>query len=178
MSTTTEVDLTIKDIADRLSMNPRTINLWRVAAEERLGCKLGYKSGKTWYFPPDHVREILKSRESVQSGNSENSQKFRETPNFSQVNNQAESNIIGGMDGIVAAGDQNALAVGQALAARHTQIMWTAYLQNMQSGFMQMQNQFEELHASIDVSFSEIGLPSLSGISHTPPQLEGETSGR
>ncbi|MDX2239096.1 MAG: hypothetical protein NW224_00255, partial [Leptolyngbyaceae cyanobacterium bins.302] len=70
MATTTEVDMSIKDIADRMQMNPRTINLWRSNAEQRLGKPLGYKVGKVTYFKPDEVREILKSRESGNSGNS------------------------------------------------------------------------------------------------------------
>jgi hypothetical protein len=63
MATTTEVDLLIKDIADRIQMHPRTVNLWRSTAEQRLGKPLGYKVGKVTYFKPDEVREILKARE-------------------------------------------------------------------------------------------------------------------
>lgn len=95
------MDLTIQDVADRLQITPRTVNLWRSAAEQRLGRKFGYKQGKTWYFRPDEIREILKSREQTQSGNGGTSWNFRETANFSQANHQAEGDVLG-MDAIAA----------------------------------------------------------------------------
>ncbi len=152
MTTATEIDLSIKDIADRVQLHPRTINLWRVAAEDRLGRKLGYKSGKVTYFRPEEVREILKSREGEYSGNSRNSQNFREKVNFSQQNNQAEDTILTGMDAIVAAGDSNALTVGKALGQRWNNLLWTAALTEMQTGMVQMQASFEEMHQSVAIS--------------------------
>ncbi len=169
MSTATEVDLSIKDIADRIGMHPRTINLWRNAAEARLGHKLGYKVGKVWYFRPDDIQEILKSRETQNSGNSRNSQNFGETVNFSQQNNQAEETILTGMDAIVAAGDTNALTVGRALGQRWNNLLWTAALQEMQTGMMQMQSSFEEMHQSVAITLEHT--PQLIG-SPTTPQLE------
>jgi FixJ family two-component response regulator len=51
MSTATaEVDFTAKQIAEHCNVSPRTVNLWRAAAEHRLGYKLGSKIGKTWQF--------------------------------------------------------------------------------------------------------------------------------
>jgi hypothetical protein len=172
MTTTAEVDLTIQDIADRLQITPRTVNLWRSAAEERLGQKLGYKSGKTWHFRPDEIREILKSREEPRSGSGGTSRNFRERTNFSQANNQAEGDVLGGMDAIVASGDQNALLVGQALGQRWNNLMWTAAIQTMQGGMIQMQQQFDELHTSVTVALD--ATPQLPGYGMEAPQLEGD----
>jgi len=167
MATATEIDMSIKDIADRIQMNPRTVNLWRANAEQRLGQPLGYKVGKVTYFKPDEVREILKSRESGNGGNSRN---FREPTNFSQANNQAESDVIGGLDSLVAGGDQNALMVGKAIGQRWTNIVVTSALQEMQTGMMSMQAQFAELQESIEVTANT--MPQLPGINPQSPQLE------
>jgi hypothetical protein len=161
----TELDLTIKDIADRAGLGVRMVNIYRASTEQRLGRKLGYKIGKTWHFRPGEVREILKSREE-QAGsesNAGNSQNFREMPNFSQANNQAEDGIIGGMDAIVASGDQNAITIGQALGTRWNQLMWTAALQTMQGGMVTMSNQFEEMHQSVRLTLTDIDPKQLAG---------------
>ena len=168
MSATTEIDMSIKDISDRTQMHPRTINLWRSSAEQRLGHPLGYKVGKVTYFKPDEVREILKSRESGNSGNSRN---FGETCNFSQHNNQAESEVIGGLDSLVASGDQNAAMVGKAIGQRWTQIVVASALAEMQTGMMSMQSQFAELQQSIEVTANT--MPQLQGINPVA-QIEGE----
>lgn len=170
MTATTEIDLSIKDIADRIGMNPRTINLWRASAEQRLGQPLGYKVGKVTFFKPDEVREILKSRDTGSSGNSRN---FGETCNFSQHNNQAESDVIGGLDSLVASGDQNAAMVGRAIGQRWNQIVVASALAEMQTGMMSMQQQFSELQASIEVTAQS--LPQLPGMNPTAPQLEAST---
>lgn len=161
----TEVDLTIKDIADRTGLGVRMVNIYRAAAEKRLNRKLGYKQGKIWHFRPEEVREILKSREEGQSGNAGNSQNFQESPNFSQANNQAEAGIIGGMDAIVASGDQNAIAIGQALGSRWNQLIWTAALQTMQGGMMTMQEQFSQMHQSVNLTLTDIDPKRLPGMS-------------
>jgi hypothetical protein len=142
MTTTTEVDLTIKDIADRLTLRdavarcdrlvaarlrvalrdrcnvtPRTANLWRSSAEARSGRKLGYKVGKTWFFRADEIREILKSREEAIDPRQVSEQNARQsTPNYHAQNSQAEDGILTGMDAIVSSGDKNALAIGFAAA--------------------------------------------------------------
>ncbi|NJP10746.1 MAG: helix-turn-helix domain-containing protein [Leptolyngbyaceae cyanobacterium RU_5_1] len=169
MTTDTEIDMSIKEISDRTRMHPRTVNLWRAAAEQRLGHKLGYKSGKVWYFRPDEVREILKSREEPLE-NSGNSRNFRETNHFSQQNNQAEATVLNGMDAIVAAGDQNALTVDRTLGQRWNNLLWSAALQEMQVGMVQMQSQFEEMHHSVTVSLNH--QPQLPGSTLHQSQLE------
>jgi len=42
----TELDLTIKDLADRTGLTPRMLNIYRANAEQWLGRKLGSKIGK------------------------------------------------------------------------------------------------------------------------------------
>jgi len=122
----TQIDLTIKDLADRTGLTPRMLNIYRANAERRLGRKLGNKIGKTPYFTPTEVQEILSERESGNAGNAGSSQNFSEAPNFSQANNAAEGEILTGMDAIVSAGDNNAIAIGQSLGQRWNGLMGTA----------------------------------------------------
>jgi hypothetical protein len=98
------------------------------------------------------------------------SRNFRETVNFSQANNQAESEVIGGLDALVASGDQNAAMVGKAIGQRWTQIVVTSALQEMQTGMMSMQTQFAELQESIEVTAHT--MPQLPGMQPETPQLE------
>jgi hypothetical protein len=177
MSTATaevHIDLSVKQIAEFCKVSPRTVNLWRSAAEDRLGRKLGSKVGKTWTFAGEEIREILKSREhdpSEHSGNQGTSQNFRETSPFSNQNTQAEGDVLGGMDSLVASGDANAIAVGQALGQRWNQMLLTSALQTMQSGMMQMQTQFDEMHTAIAVPLNTA--PQLPGTNPQQAQLEG-----
>lgn len=177
--TVTEVDLTIKDLADVTGLTPRMLNIYRAEAEQRLGCKLGYRQGRSWYFRPEEVHEIMKQRESGNQsnqrsqGNGRTSQNFGEVPNFSQANNQAETGILAGMDAIVASGDQNALAIGAALGGRWNNLMWSAALQTMQTGMVAMQAQFEELHSSVTVQLAPVDQQKLLGGNHLgTPALE------
>lgn len=168
--TTTEIDYSTKDIADRCGLSPRMVNIYRSEAETRLKRKLGYKVGKVWYFKQDEVREILKSRE-MTSNQADYSGNQPTSPNFQETNNAAEVSIIGGMDAIVSSGDQNAIAVGQALGMRWNGLMWTAALQSMQSGMAQMQQSFSELHASVTVGLNSADLPQLPGNTPNTPAL-------
>lgn len=167
---TAEIDYSTKDIADRCGLSPRMVNIYRNEAETRLKRKLGYKVGKVWYFKQDEVREILKSRE-MTSTQADYSGNKPTSPNFQEINNSAESSIIGGMDAIVASGDQNAVAIGQALGLRWQGLMWSAALQSMQSGMAQMQQSFSELHASVTVGLNSADLPQLPGTHPGTPAL-------
>jgi hypothetical protein len=167
---TTEIDLTIKDLSDRANLTPRMLNIYRADAEARLGKKFGYKIGRTWYFRPDEVREILKQRE----GNESTSQNFRETtftsPNFSNANTQAETEVLSGMDAIVASGDQNAINIGNALGQRWNQLLWASAIQSMQTGMVTMQQQFSELHTSVSLELNS--QPQLTGSPDLPALTE------
>jgi hypothetical protein len=121
------------------------------------------------------VREILKSREyepSEYSGSEGTARNFRETSPFSNQNAQAEGDVLGGMDSLVASGDANAIAVGQALGQRWNQMLLTSALQTMQSGMLQMQTQFDEMHTAIAVPLNTA--PQLPGSNLSQPQLEGD----
>jgi hypothetical protein len=48
--------------------------------------------------------------------------------------------------------------------------MWTAAIQTMQGGMLQMQQQFDELHRSVTVALEV--QPQLPGVAFTAPQLE------
>jgi hypothetical protein len=175
---TVEVDLSIKELADRLNKQPRTVNIWKARAEQRLGRKLGYQDPtdrRIIRFSPDDQREILKSGFEETGNFRETSRKPPHTPNFQNNNNQAEGEMLGGMDAIVQAGDANAIAVGQALGQRWNNLLWTAAIQTMQGGMMQMQQQFEELHTSVSVSLDQ--QPQLPGSNLSQPQLEADDDG-
>ena len=170
MATQTEIDYSTKDIADRCNLSPRMVNIYRSEAETRLKRKLGYKVGKTWFFKADEVREILKQREAT-SDRADYSGNAPTSPNFQEANNTAEDSILGGMDAIVASGDQNAMAIGQTLGLRWNQIMWTAALQQMQSGIVQMGQGFSELHASVSIGLNSADLPQLTGTHPGTPAI-------
>src|SRR5579885_686836 len=131
---TTDLLMTIKDIADSTKLTPRMINLYHAEAEERLGMKLGRKEGRTTYFNAEEIREILKSRDTSNAGNARNrgvSQNFAEATDFSQRNNMAEESTLNGMEALVAANDQQATAIGQAIGQRFTQIVWATAVGTM-----------------------------------------------
>jgi hypothetical protein len=171
MNTTTEVDMTIRDLADRAGRSVRQVNNWRAAAERRLGRKLGYPDPvdrRTLRFKPEDAREILKSGMDLQDGTEQPPQPQR--PDFAGVNANAEAGIFGGMDAIVHMGDQNAIAIGSAIGQRWNQMVWATALQTMQGGMIQMTEQFAEMHQSVSLS---LGTPQLPGNDPNSLRLEG-----
>jgi hypothetical protein len=171
MNTTTEVDLSIKDIADRARKSVRQVNNWRAAAEQRLKRKLGYpdpSDRRITRFTPEDAREILKAGMNMEDGTEQPPQPQR--ADFSGADANAEAGIFGGMDAIVQMGDQNALAIGAAIGQRWNQLVWTSALQTMQGGMVQMQQQFEEMHQSVSLT---LGTPQLPGTHPGVARLEG-----
>jgi hypothetical protein len=162
-----ELDLSANDLAEKFQCSPRTINIWKAQAEKRLGRKLGYKDPtdkRVIRFKPEEQREILKSRmEAEPVEETVRSHQQQATNSFDHLNNQAEAGVIGGMATIVESGDQNAIQIGQALGQRWNALMWTAALQEMQSGMVTMQTQFEEMHASVQLSFDRVDVKQLTG---------------
>ena len=75
------------------------------------------------------------------------------------------------MDAIVSSGDKNAIAIGQALGMRWNNFMWSAALQSMQGGMIQMQQSFSELHASVTVGLNSADLPQLMGTHPGTPAI-------
>jgi hypothetical protein len=167
--TTTQVDYSTKDIADRCGLTTRMVNVYRAAAEDRLKCKLGYKVGRATYFRPHEVVEILKQRE--ESAPADHSRNEPASENFSEVNQGNGAAGTAGMDALVAAGDQNAIAVGRALGMRWNSLLITSAMQTMQTGMMQMQDQFSQLHESVTVELTPSDLPSLPGNHPGTPAL-------
>ncbi len=99
MNTTTEVDLSIKELADRARRSTRQINNWKAAAERRLNRKLGYPDPtdrRILRFKPDEAREILRSGMSEEEGQEQPPKP--QSPDFTDANSNAEANIFGGMD--------------------------------------------------------------------------------
>jgi hypothetical protein len=140
------------------------VNIYRAKAEEQSGQKLGTKRGKTTYFNPDEqdlIRKVQLVGVDVEEIR-ENQQK-QSAPKFETNNSQAEEGILGGMDAIVQAGDRNALQIGQTLGQRWNSLLWTAALQTMQTGMVEMQAQFDELHTSVSLGLTSVNQGQLTG---------------
>ena len=169
----TDLLMTTKDIAERTQLTPRMINIYRAAAERRTGTVFGRKEGRCTYFNAEEVREILKSRDADRSsnaGNVGNSPNFQEVTNFSQRNNTAEDSTLTGMDALVAANDHQAIAIGQAIGQRFTQVVYATAIGTMQNGMAQLVEQFAEMHSAVSLPLNY--QPSLPGDAPNVPQLE------
>ena len=59
MATKTEIDLTAAEIAAHLGCTPQAFNNWKRLAMTATGTAFGEKRGKSWYFSPAEVEEIL-----------------------------------------------------------------------------------------------------------------------
>lgn len=171
---TTDLLMTTKDIAETTRLTPRMINIYRAKAEKRVGVTFGRKEGQATYFNAEEVREILKSRDANPSGNAGNqnvSQNFREATDFSQRNDAAEDSTLNGMEALVAANDQRAIAIGTAIGQRFTQVMQATAISAMQAGTHQMLQQFAEMGSAIALPLNH--QPSLTGSDPAAPRLEG-----
>lgn len=153
LMTATTVELSTAEVAQQLGVTPRMVNMYRASAEKTAGRKLGTKRGRTTYYSGGEVEAIRKAQILGASGEGDRQQQ-KQTQDFTQANYQAEAEICDGMNDIVAAGDQNAIQMGQAMGQRWNNLMWTAALQTMQGGMMTMQRQFGEMHASVATSLS------------------------
>ena len=167
---TTTLELTTAELADRLGVTPRMVNLYRTAAEKSAGRTLGTKRGKTKYYNAEEIELIRKAQILGVSGERDRTQ--QKQTEFTQQNNEAEAEICDGMSDIVEAGDRNAIQMGQALGQRWNNLMWSAALQTMQGGMLTMQRQFNEMHASIATSLDAESLPQLTGNHTSTPSLE------
>jgi hypothetical protein len=169
--TTSTLELSTAEVAQRLNVTPRMVNLYRAAAEKSAGHKLGSKRGKTTYYDASEIELIRKAQILGVSGESDRQQ--QKATDFTEQNNEAEAEICDGMSDIVAAGDRNAIQMGKSLGNRWNSLMWTAALKEMQSGMVTMQRQFNEMHASVATSLDAEYLPQLTGNHSGTPQLEG-----
>jgi hypothetical protein len=174
-TTAATVELSTQQLADRLGVSSRMVNIYRAEAERLAGKRLGTKRGKTTYFNADDQVWILKVKnqgvdvEGVRSHHQEDRQ--QQAQNFTATTNQTEEGILSGMDGLVQAGDRNAIQIGQALGQRWNQMVITSALSSMQQGMISFQSQFEELNAGIAFAASPIQ-PQLTGSDPKAPRLD------
>lgn len=148
-----------QELAQLLGVTPRMINIYRAKAEQVEGRQLGMRYGRTIYFDETDQEAITKVQLVGVSASDVRSQQRQ--VDYSTDNAQAEELITGGMSAIVAAGDQNAIAIGQGLGQRWNHLLWTSAIQEMQGGMIQMQQSFTEMHASVTVSLNS--QPQLPG---------------
>ncbi|MBD2462280.1 hypothetical protein H6G89_14625 [Oscillatoria sp. FACHB-1407] len=170
LTMTTTLELSTAELAERLGVTPRMVNMYRAAAERTAQRPLGTKRGKTKYFNAEEIELIRKAQI---LGATEGDRQQQKPADFTQQNTEAEAEICDGMSDIVAAGDRNALMMGRSLGKRWNDLMWTAALREMQTGMLTMQSQFNEMHASIATSLDADYLPQLTGNHSGTPQLEG-----
>lgn len=167
MATEVQAELSTQQLADRLHVSPRMINLYREKAEVAAGRKLGIKRGRTTYFNPDEQVLIIQVQsqginpDEVRTHHEQ--QQAQASQNFQSFTNQAESNILDGMGAIVEAGDQNAIQLGNALGERWNALMFGAALQRMQSGIVHMQKHLGEMHTSVSLTLDQVDPKMLNG---------------
>jgi hypothetical protein len=75
------------------------------------------------------------------------------------------------MEAIVAASDQNAIALGQAIGERFNSLMWATAMQTMNSCMIAMQRQFQEIHNAVAIPLHEV--PQLPIEAPEVARLEG-----
>jgi hypothetical protein len=174
---TATIDLSTQQLSDQLGVTPRMVNIYRSEAERLTGKKFGTKRGRVIYFTAEEQAAIARVQrqgvdiDGVRSQHQADQQ--RQTQQQTTTANQAEEGILTGMDELVAAGDQNAIAIGQALGVRWQQTMMTAAFTTMQQGMVQFSQQFGELNASVALAASP-NQPQLTGTGMFTPTLEDE----
>jgi hypothetical protein len=165
------VDLSTQQLSELLGVTPRMVNLYRAEAEKLVGHKLGQKRGKVVFFTPEE-QELIRQVQQNTGSRRKTVEANYNAPDFTSDNNQAEDGILTGMDAIVQAGDQNAIAIGQQLGQRWNHLLWSSAIQTMQGGMVQMQQQFTELHASVSCNLSDVDSNLLAGNHPETPALE------
>lgn len=164
MITDIDIDLSAKDLADKARITPRMINIYRAQAEQRLNRKLGQKRGKTIYFNPEDQREILKSRMEGTSADEVAEQHQRQTStDFQGMNNTAEDGMIGSLATIAQQNDERAISMGKALGARFNSVLYASMMQEMNTGFLQMQQGLGELTSSLGCALPGVNRAALTG---------------
>ncbi len=164
MITDIDVDLSAKDLADKARMTPRMINIYRAQAEQRLGRKLGRKQGKATFFNAEEQREILKSRMEGTSADEVAEQHQKQTSaNFNDMNNTAEDGMLGSLGAIAQQNDERAIAMGKALGERFNSVLFASMMQEMNTGFLQMQQGLGELTSSLGCALPGVDRAALTG---------------
>jgi hypothetical protein len=177
--TTATVDLSTQQLSDRLGVTPRMVNIYRSEAERLSGTRLGTKRGRVWYFNPDEQAAIARIQsQGIDIGgvrSQHQADQTQATRQHAASASQTEEGILTGMDELVAAGDQNAMAIGQALGIRWQQVLMSEALTTMQKGIVQFSQQFTEIQTAIAISASATQ-PQLTGTGIQTPALEDESN--
>jgi hypothetical protein len=161
------VELSTAQLADRLGVTPRMINIYKCNAEATYGCEIGSKRGRSTFFSPEE-QDMIKTARSQQNGHSakaaaenHSQRQAQHSESFQASNSQNEAGILDGMGGIVEAGDRNALALGQHLGQRWSGMVFASAIQTMQQGLTEMSGQFNELQTAMNLSLTAPQLPQL-----------------
>ena len=159
------LELSATQLADRMGVSPRMVNIYREAVEAELDKTIGTKRGRTVYFSPKEQELIIQAR-ADRNGQSTHADKQSaakkqeaQAQNFQTQNSQTEGQILGDIEGLVEAGDRSAVQLGQQLGQRWANVTIATVLQTMQQGLGQMANQFDELQTAMQLPFS--GTPQL-----------------
>ena len=173
MQSTTELDLSTKQLADVLGCSPRMVNIYRTATEQQTGQSLGYKNGKTTYFRPKEQHAIaaqrergVDTREVGAQAQARASQPVTTAP--------GEEGMNEGMAAIVKQSDQQAIAMGQMLGHRFNSLLMGTMMDTIATGFTEIQQTMTEVTASI-----QCGLPAAPalGAGNVPLALGGTDEG-
>lgn len=169
MQTTTELDLSTKQLAEVLSCSPRMVNIYRAAIEQETGKPLGYKSGKTVYFRPKEQHAIA-SQKMRGVDTREVGTKAQARVSQPVATATGEEGMGDGMAAIVEQSDQQAIAMGEMLGQRFNSLMMSTMMGTIAQGFNDMQTTMTEVTASIQCSLP--AAPAL-GAASRPLALEG-----
>ena len=148
------LELSATQLADRMGVSPRMVNIYREAVEAELDKTIGTKRGRTVYFSPKEQELIIQAAKQSAAKKQE-----AQAQNVQTQNSQTEGQILGDIEGLVEAGDRSAVQLGQQLGQRWANVTIATVLQTMQQGLGQMANQFDELQTAMQLPFS--GTPQL-----------------
>lgn len=169
MQTTTELDLSTKQLADVLGCTSRMVNIYRAAVEQETGQTLGYKNGKTTYFRPKEQDAIAAQRERGVDTR-EVGTKAQARVSQPVATATGEEGMSEGMSAIVAQSDQQAIAMGDMLGQRFNALVMSTMMSKIAQGFNDLQQTMTEVTASIQCSLP--AAPAL-GAANRPLALEG-----
>ena len=163
-----QAELSTAQLADRLGVSARMVNIYKVNAEAAYNCELGTKRGRTTYFSHEE-QEMIERARSQQNGHSAEharqnhaQRQAQDSQAFQTSNAKTEGQILDGMGDLVAVGDRNALALGSQLGQRWSGLVMASALQTMQEGLSNVSVQLEELGTAMNCSFVAPQLPESS----------------
>jgi hypothetical protein len=156
----TTVEMTTQQLADRLNVSPRMINIYRAAVEQRSGKTIGTKRGRTTWFTAEEQDLIHQA----QAQGKQATPPHRDSATVEDQDNQ----MIGDMSAIMSTGDEAAIAMGQQIGQRWQALMMQAATTEMMSRLGRFRQQMEEFNTFTHIS----GTPALSGSAPVTNYLE------